>query len=74
MSIVNTHTHGSETQNAINYHYYQHLLSKNLHYILYAITVQQDTLVLIQIHNIKVKASHTRYRALGPQLIPVYRR
>jgi len=22
---------------------------------------------------VKVKASHTRYRALGPELIPVYR-
>jgi len=23
--------------------------------------------------NVKVKFSHTRYRALGPELIPVYR-
>jgi len=25
------------------------------------------------VKNKKVKASHTRYRALGPELIPVYR-
>ena len=26
-----------------------------------------------EIKKVKVKASHTRYRALGPELIPVYR-
>ena len=34
------------------------------------------TLVTTYVHGtikVKVKASHTRYRALGPELIPVYR-
>jgi len=26
----------------------------------------------LEVTNRKVKASHTRYRALGPELIPVY--
>ena len=33
----------------------------------------RDTLQLLQCKKVKVKFSHTRYRALGPELIPVYR-
>jgi len=28
---------------------------------------------LLKVNKVKVKFSHTRYRALGPELIPVYR-
>jgi len=31
------------------------------------------TPVYTDVKKVKVKASHTRYRALGPELIPVYR-
>jgi len=32
-----------------------------------------DCTVSVYMIKVKVKASHTRYRALGPELIPVYR-
>jgi len=35
--------------------------------------MHQTFLVISLVCKVKVKASHTRYRALGPELIPVYR-
>ena len=35
--------------------------------------MHQTSLVISLVCKVKVKASHTRYRALGPELIPVYR-
>jgi len=32
----------------------------------------QRVVIFVQV-KVKVKASHTRYRALGPEMIPVYR-
>ena len=36
-------------------------------------TTKQDQATDIDKVKVKVKFSHTRYRALGPELIPVYR-
>jgi len=39
----------------------------------YSVAVLIVTLIFIADIKIKVKASHTRHRALGPELIPLYR-
>ena len=50
----------------------------NPHYLTYHICGEIKLCVytnrkIVDTKKVKVKASHTRYRALGPELIPVYR-
>jgi len=50
--------------------------TSNLHQIFLHVTYGRGLVLLcgLMIHvKVKVKFSHTRYRALGPELIPVYR-
>ena len=64
MSQTSTHAENSDKINMPTDSYKLGMLITSL-----ITTMQKDRAVLMQ----KVKAYHTRYRALGPELIPVYR-